>query len=358
MKIDFYISSLSGGGAEKVLITIATQLAAAGHDTAIISLEKRPQFYQVSQNVELIRCCNRGKRAFIQDYLQVGKHLKDRQADISVSFLSRCNWLLLLCSLWKNYKIIVCDRNNPVREHSRLAFLVSNLLYLRADRIVVQTSQIKSCYWKRIRKKISVIENCIDTKSLEKQVPYEVQREKVILSMGRLEKQKDFKTLIRAFSRICSDYPEWKVKIFGDGNMKEKLQKEIRTLGLEKRIILCGRTEKPFEEMCRASIFVLSSFYEGFPNVLCEALYAGDLCISSNCISGPAELIDHGKNGWLFPVGDQMALAEILKKVISMETRSDAFRKRARKSVERLHLEKNIADWEHLLMETAMSRRR
>lgn len=351
MKIDFYISSLSDGGAQKVLITIASWLAAKGHETAIISLEKKPRFYPVLENVALIRFCSRGKLAFVKDYVEVKRCLKSRKADVSISFLSRCNWLVLLGSLFGREKVVVCDRNNPLREHSRLAFVISSLLYLRANRIVVQTCQIQSFYWKILQPKIRVIENCMDTKALDDQITGPVKREKMILAMGRLEEQKDFGTLIRAFDRISRKYPDWKVEIYGQGTMKKKLQKEIRALGLEQQVFLRGRTGRPYARMCRASIFVLSSRYEGFPNVLCEAMYSGALCISSSCISGPQELIQHGKNGWLFPVGDDAGLARLLDAAITAGEKSSGIRSQARKSVERLCLEKIMVMWEQLIQE-------
>lgn len=336
-----------------MMISIAVQMAALGHETTIISLEKKPQFYEVPSSVSLVKIHSQGKMAALRDFIRIRKRVKESAADVSISFLSRCNLLLLLSSLLGRNRVVVCDRNNPLKEHSRPVFYFSSLLYMRADRIVVQTNQIKNCYWKVLQPKIRVIENCLDTDALDRQLTGPVEREKVILSMGRLEKQKDFKTLIRAFSAISSKYPRWKVKIFGDGSMKSELQQEIGKYGLEEQVLLCGKTEKPFQQMCRADIFVLSSFYEGFPNVLCEALYAGDLCISSDCVSGPAELIRHGENGWLFPVGDQEQLTRLLDKLMSSGQELEEVRSRAAESVKHLYLEKNITRWEALIQEAA-----
>lgn len=355
MKIDFFISSLSGGGAEKVLITIATKMAEIGHEVSIISLEKRPQFYSVPDNITLIKYQNCGRIALIKDQLQVQKRIKKSKADVSISFLSRCNWIVLLSSLLKKNKVIVCDRNNPIKEHSKFSFMISNLLYHRADRVAVQTKQIKALYWKNLQSKIEVIENPIDTAKLDTQLTEKLQREKTILSMGRFEQQKDFKTLIIAFSKISQKYPEWKMKIFGKGNMQDELQSLICSLGQEEQIILCGRTENPYAEMCRASIFVLSSFFEGFPNVLCEAMYAGDLCIASDCVSGPRELIHDGENGWLFPVGDVEYLTKLLDAVLLMENDGNKFRENAKRTVKRLYLDKIILKWTDMIHRTVNS---
>ena len=354
MKIDFYISSLSGGGAEKVLTTLAKAFARDGHEVSIVSLEKRPQFYPVDEKVKLIKYENKksGMGAALEDIRNIRKHIKVSKADVSISFLSRCNLSVLLASLFRKGKVVVCDRNNPLKEHGKPVFFLSNLLYMRADKVMVQTEQIKTFYQTFLQKKIGVIENPLDKDVLDAQVNGRTfAREKTILSMGRLEPQKDFKTLIHAFRNIADRYPEWQVKIFGVGDGKRELAELIESLGLENRVALCGRTEAPFYEMSKASIFVLSSYYEGFPNVLCEAMYAGDLCIASDCVSGPRELIEQNENGWLFPVEDKETLTRLLEACIMQESQLEQVRDKARNSVKRLYLENNLRLWKDMINE-------
>lgn len=357
MKLAFYISSLSGGGAEKVLTTIANTLANKGNEVHVISLEKRPQFYPLVPNVNLHASNNRDSGKLleqIKDYNFVRKCFKDINADVNISFLMRCNLLLIVAGLLSKEKIIVCDRNNPLREHSKFSFFISNILYKRANAIGVQTKQIKSFYWKSLQSKIFVQENPIDNVALEQQLSGEViKKENTVISIGRLEPQKDFETLIRAFSRVASEYKDWRLKIFGVGEKKEVLQKYIDDRQMTEKILLCGRTQKPFLELCRSKIFVLSTYYEGFPNVLCEAMEAGLQCISSDCVSGPRELIDNGVNGWLFEIGNDEQLAELIKKCI--ESSDMMIGIRAKESVRRLHLDKNISEWETIIQRIFLS---
>lgn len=354
MKIDFYISSLSGGGAEKVLTTLAKAFAKDGHEVSVISLEKRPQFYAVDEAVNLVKYVNKkqGVCGMLEDVSNIRKHIKASKADVSVSFLSRCNLAVLMASMFRKGKVVVCDRNNPLKEHGKGVFLLSNLLYMRADRVMVQTEQIKGFYKKFLQKKIGVIENPLDKEVLDAQLQGEIPtREKTILSMGRLEPQKDFKTLISSFKKLADKYSEWKVKIFGVGDGKKELEELIATLGLEERVLLCGRTETPFYEMSKASVFVLSSYYEGFPNVLCEAMYAGDLCIASDCVSGPRELINHNENGWLFPIEDKDTLTKLMETCITQEAQLEHIREKAKDSVKRLYLENNLQLWKEMINE-------
>lgn len=346
MKVDFYISSLSGGGAEKVLVTLAENFAQRNNEVSIFSLEKRPQFYQVSERVLLEKITQEEAQRKLSDYKAIRHRIKKRNADVVISFLSRCNLLVLLGSSLRRQKVIVCDRNNPLKEHSKYIFGVSCLIYSVAKGIVVQTNQIKSYYPRFLQKKIIVLENPLDTEKLDAQCAgREIVQENTIISMGRLEPQKDYDTLIRAFAHIHSSWRDWKLHIFGIGNQKERLQKLIDELGLTDSVILCGRTENPFLAMKQSKIFVLSSNYEGFPNVLCEGMYAGLPCISSDCISGPRELIKDGENGYLFEVGNVEQLSEKMKLLLESETLRIKFGIEGKETVKRLERLKICDKW-------------
>jgi glycosyltransferase involved in cell wall biosynthesis len=255
--------------------------------------------------------------------------------------------MVLLASLFLKKKIIVCDRNNPRREHSRVIFFISCLLYSRATLIVVQTNRIKDMYPFFLKKKIKVIENPLDTEKLQSQLIEPVFQQKVIISMGRLEAQKDFRTLIMSFANVHEKIGEYILEIYGIGEKKDELSKLISSLGMEKKIKLMGRTDKPFNVLKNSKVFVLSSFYEGFPNVLSEAMYAGNVCIASDCVSGPSEMINDKDNGFLFEVGNQNQLQDILVHVCNMtDNEQNTYGEKAAKSIERLYLNKIIDRWE------------
>lgn len=353
MKISFYISSLSGGGAEKVLITLANRFAENNNEVHVISLEKRPQFYSVSEKVKLHKKNNTksaGLFETVYDFRYIKKTINEIDADIAISFLSRCNLLVLLANLFNKRKVIVCDRNNPLREHSSIVFILSNLIYRRANRIVVQTNQIRGFYSKVLQKKIVVQENPLDIHSLYAQLPNkDIVQENTIISIGRLEPQKDFETLIKAFALISPKYPHWTLKIFGIGEKLDSLLKLTQSLEVDKSVMFCGRTQKPFYELKKAKVFVLSTHYEGFPNVLCEAMEAGIFCIASDCVSGPSELIRNGINGYLFQIGDVRSLSVLLEKCIRNE--KETLGKSAHESVKRLYLDENMKGWEAILKE-------
>lgn len=355
MKIDFYISSLSGGGAEKVLVTLAEEFADKNNETSIYSLECRPQFYSVSPNVTVEKISDNGQpKGILKEFRSVRKRLIKRNADVAVSFLSRCNLLVLASSLFRKKKIIVCDRNNPIKEHSMRVFRISCQLYRLAAAIIVQTQQIKDFYPSYLQDKIYVLENPLDVEKLTGECAgKDIIPENTIISIGRLEPQKDFVTLIKAFSQLTGKFENWQLKIFGKGEQRDELQKLIDDLRLGDRIQLCGRTETPFLELCKSKVFVLSSNYEGFPNALCEGMLAGLACVSSDCVSGPRELINDGENGFLFPVGDADVLAEKLELLLSSQELRNNLGVNAKTSVERLELSTICSKWYDILKEVS-----
>ena len=137
--------------------------------------------------------------------------------------------------------------------------------------------------------------------------------------------------------------------IYGTGEKQEIIQKLIDDLNLTSTVCLCGRTEKPVMEMSKSDIFVLSSYYEGFPNVLCEAMYAGCACISTDCVSGPRELIEQKLNGTLVPIGDVSKMKQALLTYIKNEDIRQKNGKNAQRTVERLYVNNIMKKWRELI---------
>jgi glycosyltransferase involved in cell wall biosynthesis len=138
----------------------------------------------------------------------------------------------------------------------------------------------------------------------------------VILGVGKLEAQKDFPTLIRAFAQVRQVRPA-RLMILGWGPDRPKLEALIQELSLEQDVSLFGYVDNPYPYMAKASVFVLSSAWEGLPTVLIEAMAVGTPVISTDCPSGAAEILGKGRYGMLTPVGDHQALAEAILKVLS-----------------------------------------
>jgi len=151
----------------------------------------------------------------------------------------------------------------------------------------------------------------------------------VILSVARLDPQKDLQTLIRAFSIVRKERPA-RLAILGEGSERTKLESLVKELGLENDVWMPGFVDNPFKFMKRAAVFVLSSKFEGAPLVLAEALSVGIPVVSTDCPSGPREILEGGKWGKLVPVGDHEKLAEAILKTIESPPERESLKKRGR----------------------------
>jgi glycosyltransferase involved in cell wall biosynthesis len=150
----------------------------------------------------------------------------------------------------------------------------------------------------------------------------------VILGVGRLVPQKDFPTLLKAFAHVHMKYPS-RLIILGEGRERAKLEALVSELGIAEDVSFPGFESNPYAFMARASVFVLSSAWEGLPNALIEALACGCPVVSTNCPSGPQEILDNGAFGPLVPVGDDWALAEAILHTLEHPPNPERLRSRA-----------------------------
>jgi glycosyltransferase involved in cell wall biosynthesis len=150
----------------------------------------------------------------------------------------------------------------------------------------------------------------------------------VLLGVGRLAAQKDFATLIRAFARVRARRPV-RLMILGEGKKRRELEELADSLGVRQDLALPGFEENPFAYMARAAVFVLSSAYEGLPGVLIQAMASGCPVVSTDCPSGPMEILEHGSYGPLVPVGDDIAMAEAIQTVLDAPPSQERLRVRA-----------------------------
>jgi glycosyltransferase involved in cell wall biosynthesis len=175
-------------------------------------------------------------------------------------------------------------------------------------------------------------------------------RKKKIVSAGRLTSQKNFALLIEGFAKIANKHPDYKLVIYGDGPQKGKLQRLTKDLGISEKVEFPGYVNDFGDYIIDASLFVMSSNFEGMPNALMEAMALGLPCISTDCPSGgPKFLIKNGINGFLIPVGDVDKLANIIDLVLSDKKLSQKVGENAYSILEELSNEKIYQNWENYL---------
>ncbi len=245
---------------------------------------------------------------------------KDRagRAAVLARALARTDTRLLL-RLGTNLSAAMAERTPPERW---LRYAPIRLLYPRLDRILAVSNGVAddTARIARIpRERIGVIRNPVITPELDIQAaepcahPWLAPGQPpVIMGAGRLQRQKDFPTLIHAFARLRATR-DCRLLILGEGSGRPKLEALVAGLGLSASVDLPGFQANPYSFLARAGLFVLSSAWEGSPNVLTEAMALGVPVVATDCPSGPEEILDGGRYGPLVPIGDVAALAEAMR---------------------------------------------
>ncbi len=315
-KIVLYITSMHRGGAERVMSILANYFANEGHDVVLatdVVVRHDEENYKISEKIKCVHINPKSKNFLIKNIeriRQIRKLIKKEHADVVLSFLGKQNIRMLIATIGLKCRKCISVRNDPKMEYgqTRVKKTIANLIIGMADLCVFQTSDAKKYFNKKIQNRSVIIRNPIDDKFFKIGRPAVV---KNIVTVGRLEPQKNHKLLIDAFYAINESISGEKLLIYGKGSLKKELKEYIGKLGMSDRILLMGETSNVERELAKAKVFVLSSDYEGMPNALMEAMAVGLTCISTDCpCGGPKELIEDGKNGFLVPRGDSVRMSE------------------------------------------------
>lgn len=349
MKVLFLIQGLRSGGAERVASVLCNAMTERGIDVTLGLTEQTDNIaYDINERIELLDLsCHTGS-AIKNRLLSIRKLrslYKERKPDLVISFITRTNLCAILAGLGMGVPVIVSERNDPaVDPRSRSTRFLRSLLYPLASGLVFQTSYAQNYFGQSVQKKSTVIFNPISDDVLK--VDRDGLREKKIILVGRLNKQKNISMLIQAFSRIHQNFPDYHVEIYGEGEERDSLQDEINGLQLAEKIHLMGFTKNIIPILASTEIFVLCSDYEGMPNALMEAMCAGCACISTDAPAyGARELVEHGVNGLLVGVGDVDALAKALSRMLIDDEARLLMAKMARNVQQRLDTEEILDQW-------------
>ncbi|MCM3539121.1 glycosyltransferase family 4 protein [Priestia endophytica] len=321
-RILFVSRGMGIGGAQKALVFVANTCAEAGYDVTIVSLsdtepnlkiDSRIKVEFIGYNSDTVNKSSAYKRMYskLNLLLKLRKCINDARPNLVVTFMADIVRIVTLSMRGIDVPIIGSERANPLG-YSKKQFNKYAQSYDRCTKLVFQTNKAASVFDKDILSKSVVIPN----PSIPRLNPIEAhkgQRKKVIAAAGRLHSQKRFDILISAFSKVIEQHPDYQLHIYGEGEEREVLQNKITELNIEDKVFLKGEHKDVFSQVNDNSMFVLSSDYEGIPNVLIEALSIGMPCISTDCDpGGPRQLLDEGRRGLLVPVGDINALTDAI----------------------------------------------
>ncbi len=319
--IAFHISSLTAGGAERVISNLANEFADKGYEVFMLtdSMEDK-EYHRLDERVTRVMIPKSEDGGRIANAIGRIKKLrgavKDTHAAVLVSFIGKSNIRAVLATRGLKTAVVVSVRSAPAREYpSGLRRVLAKLLFRRADGIVFQTEEARQFFSKKIRDKSAVLMNPLHPDFMRER--YEGERRHEVVTVGRLHSVKNHEMLIAAFAAAAPDYPALKLRIFGDGDTKEALGALIDRLHMQGRVILEGDRSNVADAIREAELFVLSSNVEGMPNALLEAMALGLACISTDCpCGGPRAVIKDGENGLLVPVGDTAALERAMRRVL------------------------------------------
>ncbi|MAP24521.1 MAG: hypothetical protein CMM87_03205 [Rickettsiales bacterium] len=357
MRITFVISSLNSGGAERVISQLSNYLVEKNHQVTIITLAELSSkpFYQLSNLVKL-RNINKKtpknnlfiKRLFciLSRVHFLRREIHNSQPNIVVSFIDIMNITTLLSMFSSKIPVIVSERIDP--NHHKIPRLYNWLrkkLYPRSYRIIVQTKCAMNFFCPEIKKKCQIIPNPNWLKPNSNKIINLVPRK--IISVGRLNVQKDHETLIKAMPKVVRKFPELTLEIYGEGPLRPKLQALINNLGLAERVYLVGNRNYIQNYLNNADLFVFPSKYEGFPNALLEAMSLGLPCIASNC-SGNNDIIEQNLDGRLFQIANSPLLSKLIINLLSSYEDRKRLSKNAQLKAQKYEPEKILNQWESL----------
>lgn len=317
-KLAVVTRSMYGGGAERVIAQLIKYLDSIGIECLLITIDDEKIFYELPDKVKLIAIGQKSTNKVVDRilrYKEVRKCLKNSSVDIVLSMPEDIGIYVIPTLIGTRVPIVVSERNNPwVMPNKRITRILRRLFYPFASGIIFQTQMAASFFSPSIQKKGIVLSNPLDIERIPDQ--YVGERRKEIIAAGRLTEQKNFKLLIEAFSEFYKSNNEYKLIIYGEGKLRDELEMLAKGIIPENAVLLPGKVSDLLERMNGASMFILSSDFEGVPNVLIEAMAMGMPVISTDCPSGgPKILIDNEKNGLLIPVNNKKALIDAMIKL-------------------------------------------
>jgi glycosyltransferase involved in cell wall biosynthesis len=328
-KLAIFLPSLIGGGAERAMLNLAQGFAERGYAVDLVLAQSKGPYLREVNN--LIRIVDLKASRVLTGLPTLVRYLRRERPKALISALDYAN----VVALWARRlaripsQVLVNEQNtisrsarNSVRKRQRVVPYLIKRFYPWADYIVGNSQGVAEDLVQVTGlppERIKLLYNPVVTPNVREkaQAPlnhpwFEAGQPPVILAVGRLTKQKDFPTLIQAFSQVVRTRPA-RLLILGEGPDRSALEALVKQLDLEDVIALPGFVENPYAYMSQASLYVLSSRWEGLPTVLIEALYCGLPIIATDCPSGPREILADGRHGQLIPVGDIAALVKAIE---------------------------------------------
>ena len=350
-KIIFFMPSFEGGGVEKNIIIITNYFIKKNPSISIITASKNVR-KKINRKINFISPVSnfwdkfgRIPKYLICIFLLFNEYRKDKNFNV---FCFQGNIIcIIFCKIFQ-IKVVIRPNSSPTGWSNNLfKKILFSKIFSWSNLIIVNSFQFKL----EMKKKFNINSKCIYN-PLNTQEIIKLSKKKIrfkffnnnsinLISIGRLVDQKDHITLLKAINDIKNKL-KVKLLIIGEGDQKINLLSYIKENNLEKIVKIKNRMENPFPYIAKSEIMILTSKFEGLPNILLEGLALKKFIISSNCSTGPNEILDSGKGGFLFKVG---SFKDLGKKIIiykNQKKKCEKIKKFAYKRIDRFDLEKNL----------------
>lgn len=329
MKITFFLQNLAGGGAQCSVVNLANQYVEQGiHVDMVLAQESGSYLTSLDEKINLVVL---GKSKTFLAIWALRRYLITTQPTTIMASITNANIALVMAKwlLPKSLKTRIClnqvnhltysaTKGEKLSWANKIKLKLIAFAYSFADTVISMSRGVENdmLSYGFIQKQNSCfIYNPVVTPKMSVLAKEEIPsfNKPTFIAVGRLTKQKNFKLLINAFAKVKKQL-DAQLVILGEGELRTELEQQINHLGLIHLVSLPGFVKNPFAYMKQANVFVLSSLWEGFGNVVAESLAVGTNVVSTDCPSGPAEILDNGKYGFLVPVNDTNALSSAMLK--------------------------------------------
>lgn len=369
MKLALVIYSLSEGGAERVMASMANHWSRKGADVSLVTLDTAAtDRYPLDPRVRRVALGLSGDSANpiqgmasnLRRVLRLRQALRSLRPEAVICFMESTNVLTILATRGLGMKVVVMEHTNPeIHQVGRLWNTLRRWTYRFADRVGVLTERTRP--WAETLTRpgaVFVLPNPIQISPSGSAAETDLRTlanlpaaAGILVSMGRLAPEKGFDLLIRAFAPLAEAHPHFHLVILGEGAERAALEAERDACGLDGRVHLPGRVENPMAYLRQADLFAMSSRYEGFPMALCEAMASGLPVVSFDCPTGPGEIIRDQVDGILVPPGDAQALTRAMGRLMGDAAARKAMGEQGPAGMRRFSEDRIMAEWDRLLSE-------
>jgi glycosyltransferase involved in cell wall biosynthesis len=356
LRILIVVPGLGPGGTERIVSLLASHWARLQWDVCVVSFGFADKsYYQFDSRVKMLHLALPSEglpKHLFHRWWKLRSTIRRLRPNVVVSFLTRTNVIAILAALALPPPVIVSERNNPgLQRFGRIWEWLRDQTYPLAYGIVTMTKGAMDAFPPRSRRRSWIIPNPVALPRTWRNR----RGQKILGAVGRLVHQKGFDLLIEAFSMVAPQHPAWTLVIWGDGPERIKLETLRAKLGLLDRIAFAGLSEEPGLWIETTDIFVLSSRFEGWGNVVSEAMAAGLPVVSFDCPFGPREMIEHEKSGILVEPGSVADLAREIDRLMHDEATRSRLGSAAALSARRFEPLSILPLWDRVVQEAACS---